>query len=79
MPIYEYTCSHCDRDFALLVLGRRRPACPDCGSRKLRRKISTFAAHGSSRRPATPCDSGQCALPGRSRDNCPSGTCPFTS
>jgi putative FmdB family regulatory protein len=45
MPIYEYQCLHCSKEFEILV----RPsspatACPECGSTGLRKKLSAFAA-----------------------------------
>ena len=44
MPIYEYTCRDCRSEFELLVpSSAHKPACPDCGSKKLEKKFSTFA------------------------------------
>ena len=31
MPIYEYTCTKCGKDFEELVFGDDLPACPHCG------------------------------------------------
>jgi len=54
MPIYEYTCGGCGRDVELLVTSHSaKPACPECGSKKLAKKFSTFAAHQAS--PPSPC------------------------
>ena len=32
MPIYEYTCTKCGKDFEELVFGDALPACPHCGA-----------------------------------------------
>jgi putative FmdB family regulatory protein len=47
MPIYEYRCRGCDREFETLVQGSSRPVCPGCGGRKLDRKLSVFAVSSS--------------------------------
>jgi putative FmdB family regulatory protein len=46
MPLYEYVCNRCARQFEALLFGKERAACPDCGGRDLERMLSTFAAHG---------------------------------
>ncbi|MEJ2541248.1 MAG: zinc ribbon domain-containing protein [Gemmatimonadota bacterium] len=40
MPIYEYVCDSCTHEFERLVRGSETPACPECGSRELTRKLS---------------------------------------
>jgi putative FmdB family regulatory protein len=50
MPIYEYECSRCGQIGSYVVLGSRnlaRPACTECGSRRTRRVMSSFAVHES--------------------------------
>lgn len=45
MPIFEYQCASCGKDFELLVRNSSTvPACPDCTGTQLRKKLSTFAA-----------------------------------
>ncbi len=47
MPIYEYRCRACDKDFEELVRSAEAAAsvaCPECGSRRIDRKLSVFAA-----------------------------------
>jgi len=44
MPLYEYTCSKCRKDFELLVRGSQVPQCPECGNKKLTRQMSVPAA-----------------------------------
>jgi putative FmdB family regulatory protein len=40
MPIYEYSCGQCKDDFELLVFSSDEPACPNCGSKNLQKKMS---------------------------------------
>jgi putative FmdB family regulatory protein len=43
MPIYEFQCSGCGRQFEELILGSRpRPVCPDCGSDRCEKLLSSF-------------------------------------
>lgn len=77
MPIFEYICEGCEKKFELLVLSSKAKAqCPDCGSRKVKRQFSTFAAHqGASGAPS--CAQGGC--PGAASRSCAGGSCPFSS
>lgn len=46
MPVYEYYCDECHTIYSFRVQSldtRQKPKCPDCGSRKLEKKISLFA------------------------------------
>jgi putative FmdB family regulatory protein len=40
MPIYEYACRSCKNEFELLVRSSTVPACPNCQSQDLERKLS---------------------------------------
>jgi putative FmdB family regulatory protein len=45
MPIYEYQCGDCRKQFSLLILAPSAgaaPACPKCGSANLERLMSRF-------------------------------------
>lgn len=46
MPIYEFHCDECGRDSEVLVRSSRWEGtpCPQCGSARLSKKFSTFAA-----------------------------------
>ena len=40
MPIYEYQCKQCGREFEQLVLGQECPTCPACESDNVCRLMS---------------------------------------
>ncbi len=40
MPIYEYKCNACGKDFETLVMGSYKPQCPSCDSQDLGRLMS---------------------------------------
>ena len=40
MPIYEYKCPKCSKEFEELVFGDESPACPDCGEICIERLLS---------------------------------------
>jgi len=69
MPIFEYVCRQCHHKFEAIVLGRTRPQCPKCESKRLEQQISKFAvstdaafSSESASEPATgPC--GSCGDP----------------
>jgi putative FmdB family regulatory protein len=77
MPIYEYTCQSCQSEFELLVgPSSGKPGCPDCGSKKVQKKFSTFAAHlPSDSMPA--CAEGACPGSGGRTSPCGGGKCPY--
>lgn len=48
MPIYEYRCNHCNREFSELFLRRKeahKVRCKYCQSRRLTKLISSFRIH----------------------------------
>lgn len=54
MPLYEYRCSDCGREFELLVLKTSQvAACPSCSSEKVERLLSMFAVSSHSSRQAS--------------------------
>ena len=65
MPLYEYRCGTCSREFERLVFGSERPACPSCGSQALEKLLSTFAAHarGEAAPRSAPGPCGSCGDP----------------
>lgn len=57
MPIYEYVCRACGREFEELVRGpadEAELACPACGSADLERGLSVCAAPTGAQRDAAP-------------------------
>ena len=49
MPIYEYHCKDCGRDFECLVFGSEKADCPACSSEDVCRLMSAcgFVSKGS--------------------------------
>lgn len=43
MPLYEYICRDCQRQFETLVTRERQPECPACHSQALDKQLSVFA------------------------------------
>jgi putative FmdB family regulatory protein len=43
MPLFEYRCPSCDRQFELLIRAAAVPACPTCGSTAIEKILSMFA------------------------------------
>lgn len=78
MPIYEFICRECSKDFEMLVPASKRDSteCPECGSNRTARRISLTApaqikSGGSSSSMASSgegcgapsCCGGMCGLP----------------
>jgi putative FmdB family regulatory protein len=57
MPIYEFHCGKCGEDSEILVRSSDwgGTKCPHCGSAKLDKKFSTFAAAGGHQPAAGAC------------------------
>jgi putative FmdB family regulatory protein len=66
MPIYEYACHDCGKQFETLVRSGTVPACPACGSVELEKQLSVFAttAVSESSGPAMAGPCGSCGNPG---------------
>lgn len=45
MPIYEYACKGCEHEFELFVRKGVEPACPECESEELERRLSLPRVH----------------------------------
>jgi putative FmdB family regulatory protein len=48
VPIYEYTCRGCGKEFEILVRKDDTPACPSCASRDLEKMLSEVAVKSDS-------------------------------
>ncbi len=59
MPIFEYACRDCGRNFEALVRSDTVPACPQCHSTQLEKQLSVFATAGGQPDPA-PAFAGPC-------------------
>ena len=44
MPIYEYVCRDCKKDFEVLVRASTVPECPSCHGKRLEKQLSVFSA-----------------------------------
>ncbi|MDO4583763.1 MAG: zinc ribbon domain-containing protein [Planctomycetia bacterium] len=65
MPIYEYRCEKCGKEFEELVRGKEKPHCPACGSEELGKKLSAPAApHSTSEKGCPIRDAGGCGCTG---------------
>jgi putative FmdB family regulatory protein len=73
MPIYEFACDACGKQFEWLSRGNETPTCPECHSEHLNRQLSVPAAHvngGGSLPVAAPAWSGPCGRGGCGRPEC---------
>ena len=66
MPIYEYACQDCGREFETLVRSDTVPECPQCHSVVLEKKLSVFAtaAPAAEQAPMAHSPCGSCGHPG---------------
>lgn len=73
MPIYEFACQQCGREFEALVRSTTVPQCPACLSTELAKRLSVLATAGAGAAEAAmaagPC--GSCGHPDRP------GSCAF--
>lgn len=47
MPVFEYKCENCKKDFEILILSEKEvPFCPFCKSKNLKKKVSNFQNKG---------------------------------
>ncbi len=66
MPLYEFKCKKCNATFEELVNSNTKVACPECNSKKVEKKFSTFSTSDTEN--GTPpcfdakacCDLGKC-------------------
>ncbi|HKB07716.1 MAG TPA: FmdB family zinc ribbon protein [Candidatus Polarisedimenticolia bacterium] len=71
MPLFEYLCRACSKQFETLLIGSERPVCTGCGSADLERLVSTFAVGGGAGRsafdPMSAAEAGACGTCGDPR------------
>lgn len=70
MPVYEYYCLKCGRNFELLIRGEARASCPDCETSQVERRMSLPARPSSGGKAA---DFGSLGPP--AGGGCGSGSC----
>lgn len=64
MPIYEYLCQACQHSFEdLQSFKAPAPKCPNCGSDRVAKKLSTFASVGNASAPCGP-SAASCGMAG---------------
>jgi putative FmdB family regulatory protein len=65
MPIYEYACQSCGREFEALVRSTTVPVCPGCQSTHLDKRLSVFATAAATpdHASAMPAACGSCGHP----------------
>jgi putative FmdB family regulatory protein len=67
MPLYEYRCEDCGKNFERIVLGQTKVVCPECEGRKVTKLLSVFAvstSNGGSTSPSeSPASCGSCGDP----------------
>ena len=68
MPIYEYRCVVCNKEFEELVRGEELPSCPHCNSEKSEKLMSRPYAHVAGESSVVSSHGGGCA--GCSGGNC---------
>lgn len=63
MPIYEYTCTKCGKEFEKLVFGAQKVYCVACGSEEVKKKFSVFGMSGVERSSSgcSSCSAGSCS------------------
>ncbi len=74
MPLYEYKCAKCDKNFEILQRNNEKVVCPNCGGKALEKQFSVFASSspsgstsgGGSTPPSSPgsCGTGCCGMSG---------------
>lgn len=75
MPIFEYECKKCEKKFELLQKSSSSEAvCPQCGSKKVKKLLSSFAAKVDSS-PASHCANADICPAAQSHSCGCSGSC----
>ena len=67
MPIFEYVCQDCGKQFEAIVQGSTQAQCPACRGSKLEQQLSVFAVAASGKSAAMTSDAGACGSCGDPR------------
>jgi len=54
MPLFEYECRACGREFEYLTRAGQQPHCPACDSSELDKRLSVFAVGAGSASASSP-------------------------
>ncbi|MBU0674609.1 MAG: zinc ribbon domain-containing protein [Proteobacteria bacterium] len=69
MPLFDFICQKCGKEFEELVSGSIKPVCPFCGSSNLKKLMSSFAYRSQGKGNGSSSSSGsQCS-------GCAGGSC----
>ncbi|MFO1435032.1 MAG: zinc ribbon domain-containing protein [Gammaproteobacteria bacterium] len=68
MPIYEYACRDCGKQFEQLVRADNPPECPHCSGHRLEKLLSAFAVNSDSG--GEPCAEEMCGRCGNAPGSC---------
>jgi len=64
MPIFEFVCGGCGRQFEEIMtfaqMNAGEASCPDCGGKRVERSMSTFAASNGDAAAGPACGGGGC-------------------
>jgi len=72
MPIYEYKCNKCDKEFEFIVFGKEDEVeCPECNGKDVERRLSacSFKSNGTY---SAPSSGGGSSCSGCTSSNCSS-------
>jgi putative FmdB family regulatory protein len=61
MPLYEYRCSECGRQFEVLMREGVTPVCPACHGERVEKQLSAFAVGAASPKASPMPSGGPCA------------------
>jgi putative FmdB family regulatory protein len=70
MPVFEFACRTCSRQFEQLLFGKEKPSCPACHGSDLEKLLSTFAVGGAGASASTSWRGGAAAGPGGGCGSC---------
>ena len=60
MPIFEFRCDHCGKEFERVLFNsdQDKVICPDCGSSEARKLLSVFSCSKASEASSSSCGTG---------------------